>query len=286
MSERPVMIGADRGLMGVVCEPDGAWSASRPAMIMLNAGLIHRVGPNRLHVRLARQLAAHGFLSLRLDLSGRGDSEPRRDGLSFAESGAVEAAEAMRYLEDTKGIRRFVLFGICSGAAAAAEVAHANDRVAGAVVIEGSAYPTARFYRRYYVKRFFRARTWWNIITGANAAGRRIRRLLGRPPAPASAGGEMVSSMAIPESTKTAVAAALQQMADRDVELLAVFSGSTKEYNYPGQLKEAFATVNFRGRLEESYYPQADHTFTRLQNQDVLVDRVLHWMQLKFEATS
>ena len=78
MSERPVMIGADRNLMGIVCEPDGPWPASRPAMIMLNAGLIHRVGPNRLHVRLARELAARGFLSLRLDLSGRGDSDPRR----------------------------------------------------------------------------------------------------------------------------------------------------------------------------------------------------------------
>lgn len=286
MSERPVMIGADRSLIGIVCEPDGPWSTSRPAMIMLNAGLIHRVGPNRLHVRLARQLATRGFVSLRLDLSGRGDSDPRRDGLSFAESGPVEAAEAMRYLEETKGVRRFVLLGICSGAAAAAEVAHGDHRVAGAVVIEGGVYPTTRFYRRYYVKRFFRARTWWNMITGTNAMGRRLRRMLGRPAPPAANEGEMVSSMALPESTKTAVAAALQQMADRDVELLAVFSGSTKEYNYPGQLQEAFATVNFRGHLEESYYPQADHTFTRLSNQDVLVDRVLQWMQLKFEAAS
>jgi hypothetical protein len=96
----------------------------------------------------------------------------------------------------------------------------------------------------------------------------------------------MVTVTAVPESTKMAVAAALQQMADRDVELLAIFSGSTKEYNYPGQLQEAFATVDFRGRLEEAYYPQADHTFTRLRNQDVLVDRVLQWMQIKFEAAS
>lgn len=286
MSERPVMIGADRSLMGIVCEPDGPLAASRPAVIMLNAGLIHRVGPNRLHVRLARELAARGFLSLRLDLSGRGDSDPRRDGLSFAESGPIEAAEAMRYLEQTKGVRRFVLFGICSGAAAAAEVAHADDRVAGAVVIEGAVFPTARFRRRYYFKRFFRARTWWNMFTGANATGRRLRRMVGRSVAPAPNDGEMVSSLVVPESTKMAVAAALQQMVDREVELLAVFSGSTKEYNYPGQLQEAFATVNFRGRLEESYYPQADHTFTRLRNQDVLVDRVLHWMQLKFEAAS
>ena len=286
MSERPVLIGADRSLMGIVCEPTDPRLPSRPAVIMLNAGLIHRVGPNRLHVRLARELAARGFLSLRLDLSGRGDSDPRRDGLSFADSGAVEAAEAMRYLEETKGVRRFVLFGICSGAAAAAEVAHADDRVAGAVVVEGAVFPTARFRRRYYAKRLFRARTWWNILTGANAAGRRLRRLLGRPAPPASHAGEMVSSLAVPESTKMAIAAALQRMMDRDVQLLAVFSGSTKEYNYPGQLQDAFATVNFGGRLEEAYYPEADHTFTRLRNQDVLVDRVLQWMQMKFEAAS
>lgn len=281
MREKAVCIGAARSLVGILAEPEAVFNAERPAVIMLNAGLIHRIGPNRLHVRLARRLAADGFLSLRFDLSGRGDSEPRHDGLSFVESGLVETGEAMQYLESSKGVRRFVLLGICSGAFTAGQVAYADPRVAGAVIIEGASFPTRQFYLRYYAKRLFRRATWWNTVIGANAAGRRIRRLLGRPPA-AAPSGEMMDGLVLPEVPQPQMATALQQMADRPVDLLAVFSGSTKEYNYEGQLRAAFPTVDFRGHLEEAYFPRADHTFTRLSEQEQLVTRIQRWMNTRF----
>ncbi|MEP6918048.1 MAG: alpha/beta fold hydrolase [Acidobacteriota bacterium] len=281
MTERAVAIGADRGLVGILSEPEDAASGGRPAVIMLNAGLIHRVGPNRLHVRLARRLEAAGFVAVRLDLSGRGDSEPRRDGLSFVESGMLETAETMTYLESTKGIRRFVLVGICSGAFTAGQVAYGDRRVVGAVIIEGAAFPTRRFFVRYYGERLFRKTTWLNTFTGANGVGRRIRGMLGRPIA-VPAQGDMMDGLAIPELSQAVTAVVLQQMADRPVDLLTMFSGSTKEYNYEGQLRAAFPTVDFRGRLDEAYYPRADHTFTRLREQEALVNRILAWMTVKF----
>ena len=45
--------------------------------VFLSAGLLHRVGPHGLHVRLARELAQMGFSSLRVDLAGTGDSPPQ-----------------------------------------------------------------------------------------------------------------------------------------------------------------------------------------------------------------
>jgi hypothetical protein len=280
VKERAVSIGGGR-LVGILSEPDDPVRLGRPAVIMLNAGLIHRVGPNRLHVRLGRRLAAAGFVGLRLDLSGRGDSEPRRDALSFVDSGMIETGEAMRYLETTKGIRRFVLVGICSGAFTAGQVAYGDPRVAGAVIIEGAAFPTRRFFVRYYTKRLFRRATWWNTITGANATGRRLRRMLGRS-VEAAAPRDMMDGLAIPEVPQHVMAVALQQMADRPVDLLTIFSGSTKEYNYEGQLRAAFPTVDFRGHLEEAYYPRADHTFTRVREQEALVNRILGWIDARF----
>ena len=47
------------------------------ALILLNAGLVHRMGPFRLYVQMARRLAAEGYAVLRFDQSGLGDS-PRR----------------------------------------------------------------------------------------------------------------------------------------------------------------------------------------------------------------
>lgn len=278
MIERAVNISGQPSLVSIVSEPADKTTAARPGFIMLNAGLIHRVGPNRLHVRLGRALAAAGFVAMRIDLSGRGDSQPRRDSLSFRSSGVVETQAAMHYLETSRGIRRFVLFGICSGATTAGDVAYLDPRVAGAVIVEGPSFATTRYYVRYYMKRVLRLETWHNTLRGTNAIGRRMRRLLGVKAA-APAVDSMVEVGAAPAPKPPALAAALQEMADRAVEQLAIYSGSTKEYNYEGQLREAFPSVDFRGRLEEAYFPEADHTFTRLAHQQQLIDRVLTWME-------
>lgn len=284
MIERVVTFGPGRALVGVLAEPGDRAAAVRPAVIMLNAGLIHRVGPNRLHVRLARQLAVRGVLSLRIDLSGRGDSEVRRDALPFGESGIVETQDAMQFLADAVGCRRFVLLGICSGASTAGDAAYLDDRVAGAVVIEGPTFPTPRFRARYYRKRLFRLETWWNTLAGTNALGRRLRRAVGMP-LPAAPEVEMIVEGDAPPPTTDVLGAALGQMIDRGVELLAVFSGSTKAYNYAGQLQEAFPAVNFAGRLQEAYYPDADHTFTRCRDQHRLIACIISWMEMKFPPT-
>jgi dienelactone hydrolase len=276
--ERAVNIGGQPSLVAIVSEPADKTTVTRPAFIMLNAGLIHRVGPNRLHVRLGRALAAAGFVAMRIDLSGRGDSEPRRDDLSFRASGVIETQAAMRYLETSRGVSRFVLFGICSGAATTGDVAYLDPRVAGAVIVEGPSFATSRFYVRYYANRLRRFETWQNTLQGTNAIGRRMWRLLGVKTA-APAVESMVEVGAAPAPKPPALAAALQEMADRGVEQLAIYSGSTKEYNYEGQLREAFPSVDFRQRLEEAYFPEADHTFTRLVHQQQLIHRVLTWME-------
>lgn len=277
MIERAITVGDRPGLVAIVSEPAGTGSRHRPAVIMLNAGLIHRVGPNRLHVRLGRALAEAGFVAMRIDLSGRGDSDPRRDDLSFRAAGIVETQSAMNYLESTRGIGRFVLFGICSGAATAGDVSYLDARVAGAVIVEGPSFATRRFYIRYYAGRLLRGETWLNTVRGTNGIGRRLRRALGfSAPVPA---GNMADVGAAPAPQTPVLAAALQQMADRGLEQLAIFSGSTKEYNYEGQLQDAFRTIDFRGRLEEAYFPDADHTFTRLAQQQQLIDRVRQWME-------
>ena len=113
-SEVPVHIGEGARLSGVVTIPrEGPEDA--PALVLLNAGATHRIGPNRLHVRLARRLAAAGTLVLRFDTAGVGDSETRRDGMPYVESVFVEVREALDLLAERFGVRRFVLGGICSG---------------------------------------------------------------------------------------------------------------------------------------------------------------------------
>ena len=114
MREEAVCLGENGSLVGVVTLPP-AKPKSDIAFVLLNAGLIHRVGPKRLYVRLARALASLGFIVLRFDLSGLGDSDYRRDDLPEEESVRRDVRQAMDFLNQEKDVKGFVLMGICAG---------------------------------------------------------------------------------------------------------------------------------------------------------------------------
>ena len=66
MKENVAIFGQPKSLIGIITEPeDKASTKKMPAFIFLNAGVIHRIGANRLHVRMARELAEMGFCGFR-----------------------------------------------------------------------------------------------------------------------------------------------------------------------------------------------------------------------------
>ena len=116
MKEHAFLFGSSQGLVGIVTEPSSRSQNAGLGVVFRNAGVIHRVGPCRLYVTLARELANLGCVVARFDHSGVGDSHVRRDGLPFEESSIAEAREAMDWLQRSRGVDRFVLAGLCSGA--------------------------------------------------------------------------------------------------------------------------------------------------------------------------
>lgn len=90
------------------------------AVVMVNSGAVHHVGPNRLWVQLARRWAPRGIATLRLDLSGLGDS-PARSGcdedIVYSASALDDIGLALRYCKNLVGDAGEVhLVGLCSGA--------------------------------------------------------------------------------------------------------------------------------------------------------------------------
>ncbi len=63
--ERPVRFGSGDRLFGVLTRPTAS-DTPAPSIILLNTGYEYRVGPHRLYVPLARELAARGHLILRV----------------------------------------------------------------------------------------------------------------------------------------------------------------------------------------------------------------------------
>jgi alpha-beta hydrolase superfamily lysophospholipase len=115
VEEQACRFGEDGHLFGVLSRSTPP--NDRPAIIMLNAGAIHHVGPNRLYVTLARQLSAKGFACLRIDLEGLGDSVLRVEGREnhpYPLTAVDDVNAAIEFLRQ-RGYTRFVTLGLCSG---------------------------------------------------------------------------------------------------------------------------------------------------------------------------
>lgn len=119
--ERIVVVDAAIGLQGVLTEPLAlpAGAATRPMVLLLPPGADRSVGPGRLYVGLARQLARTGQVVLRLDVSGVGDSPARpacAENAVYQPYALDDVAAAVRYLQTFPQAGELQMVGHCSGA--------------------------------------------------------------------------------------------------------------------------------------------------------------------------
>lgn len=187
VTEQPVRFGA-RDLFGILTEPN-AWNAEearhdrrRLGVVLLNPGAIHRIGINRLYVTWARRWAALGARTLRLDISGIGDS-PAEPGTAenrmYSPHAVSDVAAALDYLQSSSStLDRFALVGLCSGAYAAFHAALVDPRVTSVTLINPQTFDykpgdtldleKRRNFReaRYYQRAAFRARSWVKALRG------------------------------------------------------------------------------------------------------------------------
>ncbi len=116
--ERPIYLAEEPQLFGIVTEPRGE-ETRRRAVILLNDGATHHVGSNRMGVELARRWARRGYLVLRMDLEGLGDSATRAGCVAndvFPQQAVSNIRAAVEYVHDQYDITDITLTGLCAGA--------------------------------------------------------------------------------------------------------------------------------------------------------------------------
>jgi hypothetical protein len=129
-------------LFGVVTEP-AREERRRRAVILLNAGVDQHIGASRLYVLWARLWASRGYVVLRMDFSGIGDSDTRRGGVDddvFPASALDDVRAAIDYLKEHYRTGDITLAGLCSGAYHALRAAAAGIRVARILMINPQNY--------------------------------------------------------------------------------------------------------------------------------------------------
>lgn len=280
--ELALLLGPRKSMVGVLtpgAKVAESAASAKPMVVLLNAGIIHRVGPNRLHVALARQLAAREFDVLRFDLSGIGDSAPRDDALQPFESALADIREVLDGMESTRGVQRFILIGLCSGADQALIASERDARVVALGLLDPSIPRTRGYFLRHWGRRMLSPRTWRNVLMGKHAVWRRIAEGGSRSARAREAVAAAPLTLESP-AVRAALETAYRQVIERRVKILAVFAGSAgREYrlNYRAQMLDAFPTIDFANCLRIEFFRDVDHTFSGEQDRALLLSTIEDW---------
>jgi pimeloyl-ACP methyl ester carboxylesterase len=276
--ERPVWFGHDRTLWGVIAQPDAQPNAlSSTAVILINAGGNHRIGPSRLTVPVARYVASLGCTTLRMDLAGLGDSIPTPGKLPIFDINSVaDVRQAIDFLSNYGPIklRRIVLIGLCSGGFVAMHTAIRDTRVNSQIIMNLPAFEAtpasnaervARLYIkpfRYYAEAFLRLQTWRRALTG----GVDVRRII------LGAAARLLQRLAVQRQAllarlrlrrDTSIAAHFRALCRRGCRTLVILSASDgavdeMETHLGKKASKMRREPNFRYVILDG----ADHTFT------------------------
>jgi dienelactone hydrolase len=270
MQEHACRFGRADHLIGMAGLPVA--TAGRIGVIVLNAGLVHRIGPFRLHVEMTRRLNARGYPTLRFDLSTVGDSSASRVSLSREQQVCSDVSDAIALLREQAGCTRVVLVGLCSGAQNAHLVAHANAAVAGAIFLDGYAYRSLGFRLRHYLPR---------LLSPA-----RVMRHLKRRLRPADAGDESGFRVEFPPQAR--VRGELAGMLERGLKLCFIFSGGASGYfNHRRQFAECYGRkLAAHPGVRVHFLPEADHTYVLVDDRKRLLDTIERWLEDNFSGVS
>lgn len=268
--ETPLSIEQPWGrLFGVLAEPAGG-QAHTPGLgaILLNAGAIRRIGPNRMWVEIARHWAALGVPCLRLDLEGLGDADG--DSERFAEVAELyvpglvaQVLTAVDELEARHTAGSFVLAGLCSGAYWSFHGALQDERVQAAFMLN----PRTLFWDASqetlrYVRRGLLQPSSWRMILRGDVRLSRMSAVVRHTPRSLLA--HTIAER--PPRGQDELDVALDRLRDTHKHLVFLFSENEplhRELERQGRLGQSKRWPN----LELALIPGGDHTLRPLRSQ-------------------
>jgi pimeloyl-ACP methyl ester carboxylesterase len=277
--ETPLQFGEGGRLFAILTEPSyvSGNADARPVFVFLNSGLVQRIGPCRLYYRLARALAENGISSLRVDLSGIGDS-PARSGLTLRDSVEADFADIRSVVRDRLGPASIVLVGLCSGADNAIRLVDRDPSVTGLVLLDPVCDRDKGFEAR-ALKSYLRECS-KNPTLPLKIFSRRLRSFLkGRRPI------DPLSYRALPTTAETKRAFGL--IAQRDGRTLSIFTRyALSYYNEPGQLQRSLEIPAASAVCDEILWRDVEHTYTLEMHRERVIKAVVDWAVRWVEATA
>jgi pimeloyl-ACP methyl ester carboxylesterase len=274
-TEQAVLLGESRSLVGIVTRPRASCRSDAPAIVILNTGIVHRVGHHRMYVSLSRVLAKAGRTVVRFDFSGIGDSKPRENRLPALMASLAEIEEVLDSVQKTHQVSKVILVGLCSGADHAALYAHTDSRVVGLVLMDPTMPPTARYYFHYLKQRLRNLRNWISVITGRSG----LLRLMS---------AHLLSNVRQQSDLKdlnlqnlqfsSYLAKCYRAAAARNIRMLSVFTSVSARHTYERQMLDAFPEASSLGAVRLEFFPNSDHLFSTDAERTRLYRVITDWL--------
>jgi hypothetical protein len=281
MHEQVVQFGSGLELTGILTKPGSSTKkSSKPGIVLLNPGFLHRVGFNRFNTDLSRTLADSGYSSLRFDLHGLGDSAHYDGRLPYDDQVLQDTKDAIDLLLTRSDSETCILIGLCSGADNAHMMAVKDPRVCGVAFVDGYAFKTLGFYLHDYgpgllnplkiIRLCFSKLNIFSKKRIITAQEKPIKEL-------------QIDTYERIFPPKAKVISEIQQLINRKTELYYIYTGGVpKHFNHKGQFYSMLRSVKFNNKVTYSYLKEADHTFTLINLREKLSTMMLKWIEVKF----
>jgi pimeloyl-ACP methyl ester carboxylesterase len=308
--QTPVVFRNRKGLRlyGILHTPHGRQPGDL-AVVLLSPGVKMRVGPQRLYLPMTKRFLSLGLSVLRLDFHGLGDSdgalpeEQLRDVYNHIEVGRFveDTIDALNWLQQTHGCRRFLLSGLCGGAITGLLAGQRDARVAGLIGLgitpvlasraaDASKYVTVgqlEAFQKMYIRRLLAPQAWFRLLTfqtDNRLIGRMIahwtRKLLRRAPPPPAATPPPEG-----DNSNPLFPPAFFRMLSTRRPMLLVFGGADRLH---WEYEEKFAS-RYKAQLAEMpplvdvhVVDQANHTLSFREWQDEMLEVSTRWLNTHF----
>ena len=253
---------------GILTLPDNLKDA--PLVVLLNAGVLGRSEPYRLNVLAARSLAQIGYISLRVDLSGNGET-PERKGMIERESVALDWHYIKKATIPLIGERKSIIMGLCSGADNGIKIAATDPTVIGLILLDAVSKQD----------NYFTIRTLVNKLTNTSKLKKipqKISALFSR----ALTKETIVDAISVDdlrdEPSDLDLSRCFSRLAANNGRILAIFtSHAVAHYNQPGQFSRALNIKGLEAICQEFFWPEVQHIFPIQEHRDRLLATIVAW---------
>lgn len=165
---------AGHRLLSAIHEPEDAVERLPLALVYLHGWAGYRIGPHQMFTKMARRAAGQGFISLRFDFRGRGDSEGATIETTLTTM-IEDAVAATDFVLRETGATSVALIGDCSGSEVAIGAGPLHPAIAAQVlwsapIVAGDRERTERAKRRSmlgaYGRKVLQRDTWAKLVQG------------------------------------------------------------------------------------------------------------------------